>query len=74
MHEPTARNNLGPFLGCPLTFILLLNGIIMIDDQQILQVALFSCAAPVVYFCLKEVVVPHMELRRSLSCGDIQDK
>ena len=74
MSDPTDRTSLGLYQGCPFKYLLLLNGISMIDTWKLLLVDICFCVAPVVSFCLKEVVMPHMELRLSVSCGKIQDR
>ena len=61
--DPTARISIGSCHGFPINFILILNGISVIDTQQILPVALCSCIAPVVSCGLEKIVMPHMELR-----------
>ena len=63
MSDPTDRINLGSFQICPINFLLLINGIIAIDARQLLPVALRSRVAPGVSCGIKEVGVPHMELR-----------
>ena len=63
MRDPTARIIFVLCQGCPLNFIFLLNGIIVIDTQQLLPVTLCYRVVPVLSCFLKEVVVTHMELR-----------
>ena len=74
MHDPTVWISFGSCQGFPLKILLILNGISMIDDRQILPIALGSGIASVVPCGLKEVVVSYAELRWSVSRSEIQDK
>ena len=71
MREPTAIIIIGSCQGRPINFLLLINGIRVIDARQLLPVAICSSVAPVVSCGIKEFVVPHTELRRSVVCGEI---